>query len=125
MLFDKSRETLIAYPGARNGAHVAPEGVRVISENAFSRSSGLTSVTLPKSVKSIGSEAFFGSLAIRSVLFCRGRPTTGIWVFDGNAILSFFTFRAHQHGARHLLAIRAFCGIPPIYDSDRRGFTAL
>lgn len=58
VLFDKSGETLIAYPEGRTGSYVVPDGVKVISAFSFSRSLGLTAVVLPDSLISIGGYAF-------------------------------------------------------------------
>ena len=47
---------------------VIPSGVTSISNNAFSFFSGLTSVTIPNSVKTIGSYAFWGCSGLKTVI---------------------------------------------------------
>jgi len=58
VLFNDKLETLIAYPGAREGAYVIPEGVLRIGNDAFADCVGLISITIPDSVTSIGEWAF-------------------------------------------------------------------
>lgn len=59
VFFDKSGETLLQYPNAKEGtAYVLPEGVKTIRTNAFYRNNKLESVVLADSVTSIGAAAF-------------------------------------------------------------------
>ena len=57
VLFDKRKTTLICYPGGKQGEYVIPNTVTSIRRRAF-YASNLTSVTIPKSVTSIGNDAF-------------------------------------------------------------------
>ena len=54
VLFDKEKTALIQYPAGRTGAYTIPSSVTSISGGAFSACRGLTSVTIPSSVTSIG-----------------------------------------------------------------------
>ncbi len=59
VLFDKAMAQLIQYPANRPGANYAvPDGVQVLSADAFSCCKNLTSVTLPTSLTNIGPYAF-------------------------------------------------------------------
>lgn len=60
VLMDKSRRTLIACPGGKEGRYDVPEGVTSIANSAFYGCTSLTSVYLPSSVISVGSSAFKG-----------------------------------------------------------------
>lgn len=59
VLFDRLLCTLVAWPGGRVGNYVIPDGVTAIGDNAFWGSDGLTGVTIPASVKSIGEGVFY------------------------------------------------------------------
>ena len=54
-----------------------PNGVTNIGYNAFSYCSGLTNVTIPDSVTSIGRSAFFGCRGLTSVMIGNGVTTIG------------------------------------------------
>src|ERR1043165_3305393 len=60
VLFNSVRDTLIQYPGGKAGPYVIPDSVTKIANHAFSGSSGLTQVTIPRSITSIGYEIFSG-----------------------------------------------------------------
>ena len=59
VLFDKSKKTLIAYPGGKKGkSYTIPKKVVTIDSYAFESNRNLTSVRLSKSVKNIKTGAF-------------------------------------------------------------------
>jgi hypothetical protein len=59
VLFDKTQSLLVEYPaGLAPGAYAIPTSVTSIEDAAFSKCSGLTSVTIPSSVTNIGYGAF-------------------------------------------------------------------
>ena len=58
VLFDKSQNILIIYPGGKSGEYTIPSGVTTIGEWAFAICSSLTSVTIGNSVTTIGDYAF-------------------------------------------------------------------
>lgn len=60
VLFTVDRKTLLSYPSANAAQeYTVPEGTEVIGYHAFGNSENLTKVTLPTSVASVGSYAFF------------------------------------------------------------------
>lgn len=61
VLFDNAGNTLLIYPNARQGAYVVPTNVTNIADRAFEFCTGLTSVSIPDSVISIGQNAFTGT----------------------------------------------------------------
>jgi hypothetical protein len=69
VLFNKTKDTLIHYPGGRLGAYTIPDSVTSIGNWAFQGCTGLTSVTFPSSVMSIGKKAFFDCTTLTSVTF--------------------------------------------------------
>lgn len=58
VLFDKNKSSLIQFPSSKTGSYSVPESVSTISEYAFYRHTGLTSVNFSPSVNSIGDNAF-------------------------------------------------------------------
>ncbi len=58
VLYNKATTTLIQYPIARSAVFTIPAGVTSIFMGAFKDCTGLTSVTIPNSVTSIGDLAF-------------------------------------------------------------------
>lgn len=58
VLFSADKKKLIAYPQGLDGAYTVPDGTDEIFGYAFYGASGLTSVALPSSLKTIGSYAF-------------------------------------------------------------------
>ena len=82
VLFDKSQDTLIAFPGGVTGSYTIPGTVAAIGNNAFEDCADLYTVTIPPSVTSIGSYAFSGCTDLQSI-YCQGNaPSFSFDVFD-------------------------------------------
>ena len=60
-----------------------PDSVTSIGSNAFSGCTGLTSITIPDSVTSIGDDAFWGCAGLTSVTIGNGVTSIGIGPFVG------------------------------------------
>ena len=58
VLFNKKGTGLICFPSGKGGAYEIPDSIVGIADEAFA-GSGVTRVTIPESVKSIGQSAFF------------------------------------------------------------------
>lgn len=67
VVFDKAQTLLVQYPGGLAGSYTVPAGVTAIAECAFQCSTGLTAVSLPKSLVSLGESAFDGCASLASV----------------------------------------------------------
>jgi PKD repeat protein len=67
VVFDKSRTTLIAYPGGEAGSYTIPNSVTSIGAEAFDGCTGLTNITIPDSVTNIGVGAFNLCISLTSV----------------------------------------------------------
>lgn len=65
VLFDRSMETLIAYPCGKGGSYTVPSGVRTIDDGAFYDCEGCGEITIPEGVTTLGSECFRGCDAFR------------------------------------------------------------
>ena len=61
VLFDKSQTTLLTYPEGKTGAYTIPNSVTSIGSNAFYNCVGLTNVAIPDSVTNIEDNAFYAS----------------------------------------------------------------
>jgi len=57
VLFDKTKDTLKAYPIVKAGAYTIPASVKVIQSQALNARQQLTSLTIPASVTTIGTQA--------------------------------------------------------------------
>ncbi len=81
VLFDKSKESLLAYPTAKTGAYVVPSGVKTIVSYAFSDMSGITSIQIPESVNLIEERAFEDCLNLREIRFMGNAPVIEDYAF--------------------------------------------
>ena len=61
VLYNKDKTTLLLFPPGREGSFIIPEKVDTITNGAFEFCFKLTSVTIPKSVLTIGHNAFYRS----------------------------------------------------------------
>jgi len=82
VLFDKQRQMLISYPGAREGAYSVPGGVLLIGELAFYECHGLTSLTIPDNVSGIGDKAFTACHNLTNVTISNSIEEIGEYAFS-------------------------------------------
>src|SRR5574344_1290635 len=66
-LFEKNNKNILTLCGGYKGSYSIPSSVKRISEHAFRKCRGLTSVTIPNSVTYIGDCAFFGCTGLMSI----------------------------------------------------------
>ena len=81
VLFTKSMQELIAYPGGRNGAYEIPGSVTRTARGAFLGCDGLTAVTIPSSVKTIEEFTFSGCTGLTAVTIPDGVTRIGWGAF--------------------------------------------
>jgi hypothetical protein len=67
VLFNKSQDILILYPTGKTGNYTIPSSVTSIRSRAFYGCTGLTSITIGNSVESIESSAFSGCTALTAI----------------------------------------------------------
>jgi len=67
VLFDKTKTSLIRFPGDKLGSYVIPESVTMIEDCSFYSCKGLTSVIMPNNVTIIGKQAFNYCIGLTSV----------------------------------------------------------
>ena len=67
VLFDSSKQTLVAFPPGRSGSYIVPGTVKIIGGSSFSSCTGLTSVILPASLITIDAAAF-SSCGLTSII---------------------------------------------------------
>ena len=80
------------------GEVVIPDRVVKIGDQAFSRCTGLTSITIPDSVTSIGLEAFNGCARLSSVTIGNGVTSIGKYAFRNCTGLKSITWNAKKCG---------------------------
>ena len=83
VVFNKSQTELVCYPGGKQGAYTIPNSVTTIGSSAFWECHGLTSVTIPNSVTSIGDYAFIGCSSLTSVTIGNSVTNLGDYAFAG------------------------------------------
>ncbi|MEG1096968.1 MAG: leucine-rich repeat protein [Clostridiales bacterium] len=81
VLFNKDKTKLIKYPEGKKGAYTIPTGVTTIDD--FSGCTGLTTVTIPNSVTTIGDNAFRGCAGLTTVTIPYGVTSIGGFTFYG------------------------------------------
>jgi len=67
VLFNKAVTELIHFPQGKGGSYTIPNTVTGLTDFAFSYRNGLTSVTIPASVTSIGANVFFGCSKLTAI----------------------------------------------------------
>jgi hypothetical protein len=80
VLFDKSRATLLSFPGGLTGSYKIPRSVTNIGGLAFGYAN-LNSLTIPASVTSISDFAFEFCSGLTNVLFAGNTPLVGSFIF--------------------------------------------
>ncbi|WP_288529162.1 leucine-rich repeat protein [uncultured Eubacterium sp.] len=83
VLFDKNKSNLIQYPeGNQRTEYTVPNSVTTIESWAFYDCDSLTSVTIPNSVTTIGNSAFESCSSLISVTIPNSVKTIGAYVFQ-------------------------------------------
>ena len=72
VLFTKDMKSINCVPAGKTGEYSIPNSVTSIGDGAFSRCTGLTSITIPESVTSIGGGAFESCTNIKTI-YCRSQ----------------------------------------------------
>lgn|GEM_PF-1736606 len=82
----------VLYRYNRTDPHpVIPEGVRLISDDAFRKCGGMTDITLPDSLTCIGASAFYNLKSLRHVSIPEGVTSIGASAFYGCDLLTDIT----------------------------------
>ena len=68
VLFNKSKTEIVKYPNAKEGKYTIPNTVRIIGEDAFRESAGLSDIVIPDSVDTIGICAFYDCTRLLNVI---------------------------------------------------------
>ncbi|MBR6808143.1 MAG: leucine-rich repeat protein, partial [Clostridia bacterium] len=76
VLYSKDMKTLVCYPGGKYGSYTIPEGVTTLAYGSFG-SSGVTSVTFPSTLKTIGTYSFAWCKYLSSAYIPKSVTTVG------------------------------------------------
>jgi len=82
VLFTKSTNVLVQYPGGKIGSYDIPDGTTSIEDAAFGLCSGITGVNIASSVKTIGLSAFKACPNLEYVTMMPGVEAIGDFAFS-------------------------------------------
>ncbi len=74
VLFDKSRTSIVEYPGGKVGSYIVPPGVTTIRSDAFNGHLLLTGIKIPASMASIADDAFRFCTGLNAVTVDSSNP---------------------------------------------------
>lgn len=72
VLFNKDITKIVYYPTEREGNYVLPETIIEIGDKVFEGKTGITSITIGKNVRSVGTSAFASCSKLKEVIFEEG-----------------------------------------------------
>lgn len=93
ILFDRKMKNLLSFPPDKAGAHYTiPNGVTNVGDYAFCGNLHLTSLKMPKSVRTIGFMSVAGCINLTNVFFTNGLIRIGDEAFENNNSLNSINF---------------------------------
>lgn len=81
VLFDKDKTTLVKFPGSRDGSCTIPDGTMIIGRKAFGYCKVLSTLSVPASVTTIESFAFWHCYNLTGIYFRGDAPSVGSSIF--------------------------------------------
>lgn len=93
VLFNKSKDTLIACPNVKADNYQIPNSVTSIGAGAFARCTSLKSITIPNSVINIGNDAFYNCDSLKNITIPDSVVSIGSWAFDGCDNLTIYGYK--------------------------------
>lgn len=82
VLFDKAKETLVAFPAGHGTTYAVPTGTCGIGDSAFYANKTLHEISLPISLQTIGDSAFYNCSALDGVSFPLSLQSIGTSAFS-------------------------------------------
>lgn len=101
ILTNAIKDTILYAPNTISGAFTVPKGIQHIADGAFQGRTGITSITIPNYVKTIGASAFADCTKVKFVTFAGSRKndlSIGASAFRGCATLDTVTFAGSTNG---------------------------
>jgi hypothetical protein len=103
VLFDKSQQTLLQYPGGKVGdSYTIPATVKTIGARAFEQNDNLIAMDIPNGVNTIEARAFYRVFGVARVLIGSGVTAIGNEAFADIAVLSTVTFQGNAPASENL-----------------------
>lgn len=93
VLFNKSKDTLIACPNVKADNYQIPNSVTSIGADAFARCASLKSITIPNSVINIGNDAFYYCDSLKNITIPDSVVSIGSWAFAGCDNLTIYGYK--------------------------------
>ncbi len=118
VLFSADEKTVIAYPTARSGEYVVPDGVTTLGAYAFAYAGNLTRLNVPGTLEDIRKAATKECNGLKVVYFRDGWMTNEIIIFDDDNNENWWFYESLLEGNGYR---RGRCGESAVFELEKNG----